>query len=83
MKIEKYGASWCGPCKMLDKTLDQVPKEIEIVKFDADEDEKLFAEKGIKSVPVLIFYDDNGNEVKRTIGNLSIDKINDIIKQYK
>jgi thioredoxin 1 len=80
MKIEKYGAAWCGPCKMLDKTLDQVPKEIEIVKFDADEDEELFVEKGIKSVPVLIFYDDNGNEVKRLIGAVALHKIMDIVK---
>lgn len=80
MKIEKYGASWCGPCKMLDKTLEQLPKEIKIVKFDADEDEELFIEKGIKSVPVLIFYDDNNNEVNRLIGAVALNKIIDIIK---
>lgn len=80
MKIEKYGASWCGPCKMLDKTLEQLPKEIKIVKFDADEDEELFIEKGIKSVPVLIFYDDNDNEVNRLIGAVALNKIIDIIK---
>lgn len=80
MKIEKYGASWCGPCKMLDKTLDQVPKEIEIVKFDADEDEELFVEKGIKSVPVLIFYDDSGTEVNRLIGAVALFKIMEIIE---
>lgn len=80
MKIEKYGASWCGPCKMLDKTLDLIPKDIEIIKFDADEDEELFVEKGIKSVPVLIFYDDDGNEVTRLIGAVSQQKIMDIVK---
>lgn len=80
MKIEKYGASWCGPCKMLDKTLDLIPKDIEIIKFDADEDEELFVEKGIKSVPVLIFYDDDGNEVNRLIGAVSQQKIMDIVK---
>lgn len=80
MKIEKYGASWCGPCKMLDRTLEQLPKEIEIVKFDADEDEELFVEKNIKSVPVLIFYNDKNEEIKRTVGSLSIDKLKEIIE---
>lgn len=80
MKIEKYGASWCGPCKMLDKTLEQLPKEIEIVKFDADENEELFVEKGIKSVPVLIFYDNDGNEINRLIGAVALNKIIDIIE---
>lgn len=80
MKIEKYGASWCGPCKLLDKTLEQLPKEIEIVKFDADENEELFVEKNIKSVPVLIFYNDKNEEIKRTVGSMSLNNIMEIIK---
>ena len=23
-RIEKFGAAWCGPCKMLDRTLEQM-----------------------------------------------------------
>ena len=23
-RIEKFGATWCGPCKILDKTLEKV-----------------------------------------------------------
>lgn len=80
MKIEKYGASWCGPCKLLDKTLEQLPKEIEIVKFDVDENEELFVEKNIKSVPVLIFYNDKNEEIKRTVGSMSLNNIMEIIK---
>lgn len=80
MKIEKYGASWCGPCKMLDKTLNLIPKDIKIIKFDAEENEELFIEKNIKSIPVLIFYDDNDNEVNRLVGAVSQEKIMEIIK---
>ena len=80
-RIEKYGSSWCGPCKMLDKTIDQI-KYIEIVKYDVDEYEDLAAEKNIRSIPVLIFYDGD-KEVDRLIGAVSLNKINEIINKWK
>lgn len=80
-KIEKYGSSWCGPCKVLDRTLEQV-KDVEIVKYDVDEYEDLAEEKGIRNVPVLIFYDGD-KEVDRLIGAVSLNKINEIIDKWK
>ena len=80
-KIEKFGSSWCGPCKMLDRTLEQV-KNVEIVKYDVDEYEDLAEEKGIRNVPVLIFYDGD-KEVERLIGAVSLNKINEIIDKWK
>ena len=78
-KIEKYGASWCSPCRVLDKTLEQLADDaIEIVKYDVDEEEELAEEKGIRNIPVLIFYDGD-KEVKRTIGALSLGDILKII----
>ena len=54
-KIEKFGAEWCGPCKVMDKTLQQIT-DIEIVKYDVDDYEDLDNKKRIKSVPTLIFF---------------------------
>lgn len=65
MRIEKFGASWCGPCKVLDRTLEQISR-IEIVKHNVEEE--LANSKGIRNVPVLIYYNDRDEEVKRTIG---------------
>lgn len=80
-KIEKYGSSWCGPCKVLDRTLQQIT-EVDIIKYDVDEYEDLAEEKGIRNVPVLIFYDGD-NEVDRLIGAVSLNKINEIIDKWK
>lgn len=72
MKIEKYGASWCGPCKALDKTLDEFCKrhpDIDVVRFDVDElDEDTLYNLKIKTVPILRFIQDDGTEIKRFIG---------------
>lgn len=80
-KIEKFGAAWCGPCKMLDRTLEQV-KDVEIVKYDVDEYEDLATEKSIRNIPVLIFYSED-KEVDRLIGAVSLNKINEIIDKWK
>ena len=80
-KIEKFGAAWCGPCKVLDRTLQQIT-EVDVIKYDVDEYEDLAEEKGIRNVPVLIFYDGD-NEVDRLIGAVSLNKINEIIDKWK
>lgn len=78
--IEKFGASWCGPCKQLDRTLQQIT-DVDIIKYDVDEYEDLASEKGIRNVPVLIFY--NGDkEVDRLIGAVSLATINKIIEKW-
>lgn len=80
-KIEKYGASWCQPCKQLDKTLQQIT-DIDVIKYDVDEWEDLAIEKGIRNVPVLIFYDED-NEVDRLIGAVSLASITKVIEKWK
>ena len=71
-RIEKFGASWCGPCKVLDRTLEQISG---IVKHD----EELANSKGIRNVPVLIYYNDRDEEVKRTVGAISLGTIMQIV----
>ena len=77
-RIEKFGASWCGPCKVLDRTLEQLTG-IEIIKHDVDEEEELANVRGIRNVPVLIYYNEQDEEVKRTVGAISLGTIISII----
>ena len=73
-RIEKFGASWCMPCKVLDKTLEQI-SEIEIVKHDVDEEPELAEKNNIRNVPVLIFYNENNEEVDRLVGAVPLGTI--------
>ncbi len=77
-KIEKYGADWCQPCHVLDKTLEQV-SGVEIIKHNIDEEEELANSMGIRNIPVLIYYNENGEEVTRTVGAIPLTKILGII----
>ena len=79
-RIEKYGSSWCQPCKILDRTLQQIT-DIDVVKYDVDEYEDLTEEKNIKNIPVLIFYDGD-IEVDRLVGAVPLNAINKVIDKW-
>ena len=81
-QIEKFGATWCGPCKVLDKTLEKVTG-VYVKKYDVDQFEDLAEERGIRNIPVLVFWDDNNQEVDRLIGAVSLEKINEVLEKWK
>ena len=80
-KIEKFGAHWCSPCKQLDRTLDKVIN-VNIIKYDIDDNEELSTEKNIRNVPVLIFYNENNEEVDRLVGAVPLNAINNTIEKW-
>lgn len=79
--IVDFYATWCGPCKMLGPVFEEVSKnsDINFVKVDIDEHEQLCREYKVMSVPTLILFE-NGKEVKRNIGFISKDKLEEFIK---
>jgi len=64
-----YYADWCGPCKMLEPTIEEIADETDaaVLKVDIDELQAFASSKGIRSVPTLEFYH-NGESVDRVIG---------------
>jgi len=67
-KIVRFTASWCGPCKMLAKTLEEVDSKLPIEVVDIDIHPEIAAEFGIRSVPTLVIVEDNIPS-KRIVGN--------------
>ncbi len=61
-----FFATWCGPCKMIAPTIDEVAKETEgnagVYKVDIDQSPELAQHYGVMSVPTLIVFE-NG-EIK-------------------
>ena len=57
--IVDFYADWCGPCKMIAPTLDELSKEYDgkviIYKVDTDKQQELAAAFGIRSIPSLLF----------------------------
>jgi len=67
IKVLKFYADWCAPCKMLAKTLEDVETNVTIEEVDIDENSAIAKEFGIRGVPTLVMLDD-GVEVKRVSG---------------
>ena len=75
-----YYADWCGPCKMLEPTVEEIAEETDAVvaKVDIDELQGLAREKGVRSVPTLEFYA-GGEQAERLVGVRDKDELTDIV----
>ncbi|MHB8898000.1 MAG: thioredoxin [Thermoguttaceae bacterium] len=54
-----FYASWCGPCKKVAPTLEDIAREspqAKVVKVDIDESPDLAARYGVKSIPTLMVF---------------------------
>ncbi|WP_336025505.1 thioredoxin [Halobellus salinisoli] len=77
-----YYADWCGPCKMLEPTVEEIAEEtdVAVLKVDIDELQEVARDAGVRSVPTLQFYK-NGEEAERVIGVQDKSDLLDIIEQ--
>lgn len=60
--IVDFYADWCGPCKVLSPTLDEIGQEYEgqvnVVKVDVDKFPELGAKYHVRGIPSLLFFKD-------------------------
>lgn len=74
-KIVRFTASWCAPCKMLARNLEEANLEIPIEVVDIDLNNELAIEYGIRGIPTLVLFDEVGNVSKRVSGLQSVEQL--------
>ena len=65
-----FTADWCNPCKKVKPIVEELNREQIIAKFfiiDADIENEMVSDFGVKSVPTFVLIRDN-KEVSRTTG---------------
>ena len=65
-----FWASWCGPCRMLSPTVDQVAEErpdVMVGKVNVDEKKELAQAFGVMSIPTLVVLK-GGKTVETSVG---------------
>ena len=66
-----FWAEWCGPCKMIAPTLEEIGKDyagrLKIAKLNVDENHGVAGKYGVHSIPTLMIFK-GGKNVAARIG---------------
>ncbi|AVW92542.1 MULTISPECIES: thioredoxin [Roseobacteraceae] len=69
--VVDFWAEWCGPCKQIGPSLEELSNEYEgkvkIVKVNVDENPNAPAQFGVRSIPALFMFKD-GEVISNKIG---------------
>ena len=69
--VVDFWAEWCGPCKMIGPSLEEIATEmqgkVKIVKMNVDENPGVPGSLGIRSIPTLILFKD-GKAASQKVG---------------
>lgn len=78
-----FYADWCGPCKMMEPTIESLANETDaaVVKVDVDAFQQLASQHGVQGVPTLLVFVD-GELVERQVGALSEEHLASMIEKY-
>jgi thioredoxin 1 len=60
--VVDFWAEWCGPCKMIGPSLEEIAKELgpraKIVKINIDENPDVPSKYGVRGIPTLMVFKD-------------------------
>jgi thioredoxin 1 len=82
MRVLKFYADWCGPCKGLSMVIKGAGDKVTVPIDEVNIDNELMmsVEYGVRSVPTMILVDENSTELKRHVGTLNEDQLLEFLK---
>jgi thioredoxin 1 len=80
-----FYASWCGPCRVMSRILEDLKKKIgdkaKIVKIDVDDNEDLSLRYNVQTVPTLIIFK-RGEMLWREVGIRQAHLLEHVLEKY-
>lgn len=85
MKVLKFSAAWCGPCKAYATVFEEVAKmdefkDVEFVNLDVEDADDLVSKYKISSVPTTVII--NNDNVNKIIGSVSEGELIKRLRMY-
>ena len=80
----KFGANWCGPCKMITPSLTEISRDrndVSIVEVDTDDSPDLAQRFQVRGIPAMYIMK-NGQILEQAAGMMSKNKINELIDRH-
>jgi len=85
LKIMKFSAEWCGPCKRLSPIFEKIKldtQDVEFEEIDVNGNPITASKFKIMSIPTMVFVKDD-IEVGRLVGLVKEDDIRKLIEDLK
>lgn len=77
--VVKFGADWCGPCRMMEPVLDQFSMSepgVSVVRINVDQHGDLAQHYGVSSIPRLFLFE-QGKVIGDRVGYLDEQQLRD------
>ena len=85
LAVVDFWATWCGPCRMIAPSLDQIATEyagkVKVAKVDVDSNIRTATRFNVRSIPLLLFFKD-GRVVDQIVGAVPKAAIESKVKQH-
>jgi len=81
--VVDFHATWCGPCKVIAPSIEELSKEmtnVVFLKVDVDENEEVAEKYEIKAMPTFKFFK-NGKVVTEMLG-ANLDKLKQLLEEH-
>ncbi len=80
-----FWAEWCGPCRQIAPTLDEVSKEyagrLTVAKLNVDENQQTPQKYGVRGIPTLMLFK-NGDVAATKVGAVSKSQLTAFIDSH-
>lgn len=83
MKIIKISSLGCTSCILVNNVLEKILENYKVHVKEIDYDFDDFSYEVGRTLPVLVFTDDNENELSRLVGEVSYEDVENEIKKFQ
>lgn len=80
--VVKFGAEWCGPCRQMKPTLEQLSETVDVYDVDVDKQGELAQKFGVRGIPTTFVFK-GGEVMANTVGHRTVDELTSMVEEAK
>ena len=85
LALVDFWAEWCGPCKMIAPTIEELAEEyrgrLKVCKLDVDSNPRTAQRFAVRSIPSLLYFKD-GQVVETVVGAVRKQRLAEVIEAH-